>query len=272
MKLISNGLEYYAQIAQNKPNLPYVLMLHGFLGSGRVFQPLISGLTDFSNPVTLDLAGHGRSTGTDRPARYKTEKQLSDLKSIILRFQFSPLILYGYSMGGRLALQFAIQYPQFVSGLILESSTFGISGDSERRNRAVTDQKRAEAIEQNFSDFLNQWQKLSLFGNESGTGDHKTLYQKVMRTQEPAYLAACLRGFGSGVMPPVFDKLGTLNMPALLITGEMDEKFVSIHEQIAGELPDAKSRVISKAAHRVHQDQPELLLKEIEQFIKELKQ
>lgn len=271
MKVLSNGIEYYAQIKQNKPTLPYLLMLHGFLGSGRVFQPLISRLTDFCNPVTLDLAGHGRSTGTDRPDRYRTEEQLSDLKSIISRFQLSPLVLYGYSMGGRLALQFAIQYQQYISGLILESSTFGISGNSERRYRAVTDQKRAEAIEQNFSDFLKKWQKQSLFGNESGTEDHKMLYQKIMQAQKPSNLAACLRGFGSGVMPSVYDKLGTLKMPVLLIAGEMDEKFVSIHEQLAGELPDAKSRVISKAAHRVHQDQPELLLKEIQQFIKELR-
>lgn len=270
MKLISNGLEYYARIAQNNPKFPYLLMLHGFMGSGCVFEPLFKRLTDFCNPVTLDLAGHGHSSGSNNPDRYRTEAQLSDLKSIISRFQFSPMILYGYSMGGRLALQFAIRHPHVMAGLILESSTCGISGDAERRRRSETDEERAKAIEHSFSDFLEQWEKQSLFDNDSGNEDHKMLYQKVMNHQKPAHLAACLRGFGSGVMPPVFENLGALAIPVLLISGEEDEKFVSIHKQMENKIPDTDSRVISRAAHRVHLDQPELLIKEIEQFIKKL--
>jgi len=269
MKLISNGLQYYAQIKQNKHELPYLFMLHGFMGSGRVFEPLINGLTDFCNPVTLDLAGHGRSTGTSNPDRYKTALQLSDLKSIISRFQFTQLILYGYSMGGRLALQSVIQHPRFFAGLILESSTFGITGNSDRSRRIETDNKRAEAIEQNFSEFLKQWQKLSLFDDDNVHESHNTLYKNVMGGQNPVNLAACLRGFGSGIMPPA-NKLHNVNIPVLLISGDKDEKFVSIHKQMGSEFTNAVEKIIGEASHRVHVDQPELLIKEIEQFLKNL--
>jgi len=271
MKLISNGLEYYAEIKQNRPELPYLLMLHGFMGSGRVFEPLMNDLSDFCNPVTLDLAGHGRSTGSSNPDRYKTDLQLSDLKSIISRFRFSQLILYGYSMGGRLALQFVIQHTGFQGGLILESSSFGITGNTDRARRIETDNKRAEAIEKNFSEFLDQWQKLSLFTNDNGHESHKTLYNKVMKDQKPVNLAACLRGFGSGVMPPAIGKLHDINIPVLLLSGERDEKFISIHKQMESEFANAVARIIGGAAHRVHVDQPNLLIKEIEQFLKKLK-
>ncbi|MEX1062581.1 MAG: alpha/beta fold hydrolase [Balneolaceae bacterium] len=265
MKLYTGQISYYADILQNRKDLPYILFLHGFMGSGMGFSCLTDRLTEFCNPVTLDLAGHGRTSGSEDPKRYITGEQLNDLKSILDRLRLSPLILYGYSMGGRLALQLTVSDPGLMDGMILESTSPGIPDRRERRNRRKLDEERAAAIEQDFPAFLRDWQQKPLF--RSGGADTATEYENIMELQNPAYMAACLRGFGSGAMQPVFQQLPSLHVPSLLLAGRGDDKFISIHQRMEAEMPAATSRIVDGASHRVHRDQPGTVLKEIENFI-----
>lgn len=270
MKLFSGGIDYQATVHQNKKELPYLLMMHGFMGSGEIFLPITDQIKPFCNPVTIDLIGHGKTTGTADPERYRTDKQVGDIKSILDRLRLSPLLMYGYSMGGRLALIVALEHHNLFSGLILESTTCGIKPDTERSERAELDEQRAEAIVKDFSDFLRQWQAKPLFDNKSGLAEDRKSYEKLMMKQNPVYMAASLRGFGSGSMNPVCDRLQSLHLPVLLLAGAEDKKFTGIHRKMENKIPDVTSKTIPGAAHRVHLDQPGRLVKEIKNFIKHL--
>lgn len=269
MKIYSDHIDYYCTIHQNDTNLPCLLMLHGFMGSGKVFGPVIEKLKRFCNPVTIDLLGHGKSDGSEDPERYHTDKQLNDLDSILKRLQLNPLILHGYSMGGRLALNMALAYPRHFSGIILESSTCGIISDQERKKRAGVDEARAKAIEIDYSDFLKEWTSLPLFDCSNSRKEHLLTYTSVMENQKPAFMAACLRGFGSGSMHPVCSRLNSFDKPVLLLAGSKDEKFVKINRWMESELPDATIMIVPDACHRIHLDQPEKLVMEIETYIKQ---
>jgi 2-succinyl-6-hydroxy-2,4-cyclohexadiene-1-carboxylate synthase len=269
VKIYSDHIDYYCTIHQNDTNLPYLLMLHGFMGSGEVFGAVIEKLMRFCNPVTIDLPGHGKSDGSEDPERYQTEKQLNDLDSILQRLKLNSLILYGYSMGGRLALNMALEYPGYFSGMILESSTCGIISDQERKKRAGIDEKRAKEIENDYTGFLKEWMSLPLFKCENIKKEHRSVYSSVMENQKPIFMAACLRGFGSGSMQPVCGRLTTFDKPVLLLAGSKDEKFVKINRQMEHELPDAATVIVRDACHRVHLDQPGKLVMEIETYIKQ---
>jgi 2-succinyl-6-hydroxy-2,4-cyclohexadiene-1-carboxylate synthase len=270
MKLFSGGIDYQATVHQNKKNLPYLLMMHGFMGSGDIFLPIMDHIIPYCNPVTIDLIGHGKTTGTADSERYRTELQVGDIKSILDRLRLSPLLMYGYSMGGRLALNVALDHQDLFNGLILESTTCGIEPDSDRSKRAELDEQRAEAIVEDFSDFLRQWQAKPLFDNKTGSAENRKSYDKLMMKQNPVYMAASLRGFGSGSMKPVCDRLQSLHLPVLLLAGSEDKKFTGIHRKMENEIPNVTSKTIPDAAHRVHLDQPGRLAKEIENFIKHL--
>lgn len=258
MRLYTDSFYYHCTIHQAKPHLPYVLMLHGFMGSENVFEHLIDKLSAFCNPITIDLAGHGKTESLAEPKFYSAERQVQQLQSIIRRLQFNDFYLYGYSMGGRLAFQMMVSYPDLFSGVIIESSHCGIDSKAERENRQKLDEQRAKEIEEDFKKFIHDWMNMSLFRHTSD--DMKSMYKKVMEAQNPKTLSASLRGFGAGVMPSVCDKIGGFSLPLTLIAGDMDQKYVEKMTAIHELTDNSNLQVVKNAGHRVHADQPEELI------------
>jgi pimeloyl-ACP methyl ester carboxylesterase len=70
-------------------------------------------------------------------------------------------------------------------------------------------------------------------------------------------LAAALRGLGTGVMPPLWDRLGELAMPVTLVVGERDDRFRGIAERMAGAIRECRVEVIAGAGHAVQLERPE---------------
>jgi len=268
MRIITNGISYFVRIYQKEKNLPNLIFLHGFMGSGKGFEHLMKPLNSFCNPITIDLLGHAKTDGADAPARFAAGQQTADLKDIIHKISEAPPMLYGYSMGGRLALQFTLKNPNTIGGLILESTNYGIEGDLKLHKRKQLDEKRAKAIENDFPSFLNGWERLPLFQSGTSTTVEKiSHYQTIQREQDPIQMAYSLRGFGTAAMPSVKEKLKGLKLPMLLLAGQADLKYVKIAQHMHRQLPAGKLSIIPKAGHRIHVQQPEALTIEIKSFI-----
>jgi len=265
MKLFADGFFYHLEIHQNKKKYPYLFLIHGFMGSGTVFKTLVKKTTDFCNPVTIDLLGHGKTEGSKNPARYRYTRQVSDLKSIFDRLALENLYLYGYSMGGRLTLLIALKHMRLFKGLILESSGCGLDDEISRSEREKLDNKRAKEITDDYDTFIKNWNLNPLFFGKPGKPANT--YHPEIRQQVPEYIAACLRGFGNGVMPPVCQKLDQLRIPCLLLAGSADQKYVSQLSGIKNKIPDAELKIIENAGHRIHYDQTELVAENIRSFI-----
>ncbi|MDZ7718962.1 MAG: 2-succinyl-6-hydroxy-2,4-cyclohexadiene-1-carboxylate synthase [Balneolaceae bacterium] len=257
MLLYSDSFYYHCTVHQSEPELPYLLMLHGFMGSEKVFEHFIRELNSFCNPITIDLAGHGETESPADSTFYSAERQVQQLHSIIRRLQVDNLYLYGYSMGGRLAFQMIASHPDLFSGVMIESSHCGIASEKARINRQKLDEKRAQRIEQNYDDFIENWMDLPLFKHTPNP--MKSVYKKIMEAQNPKTLSASLRGFGAGIMPPVCDKLNETDLPITLIAGEHDEKYVERMSEIHQQTDRSRLKIIKNAGHRVHADQPEEL-------------
>jgi len=265
MKLIANGASYYLAIRQNNRELPYVIFLHGFMGSGKVFEPIIPHLTESCNPVTVDLLGHGRSSAPAVPGRFAVKLQVADLHSILDRLQLRNLFLYGYSMGGRLAQNLFVSGPTRFSGIILESTHCGLTDEMERMKRKVADDDRANDIEGDFEGFVDRWARLPLFDSPESAAEFD--YKQILRNQDPKLMAASLRGFGSGVMPPVCGQLHAIKKPVGLLAGKADQKYVDKMGEMAQLCSRSEFKIIDGAGHRVHVDQPNQTAKFITQFI-----
>ncbi|HET6528890.1 MAG TPA: 2-succinyl-6-hydroxy-2,4-cyclohexadiene-1-carboxylate synthase [Balneolaceae bacterium] len=268
MKFIEIHNKSYACILhQRESKLPYLLMLHGFMGDHRVFDHLIKDLSEFCNPVTIDLLGHGKSSKPEQLDHYNETSQINDILGVIEKLDITPLFLFGYSMGGRLALKTALSSPQTFKGLILESTTCGIVDEYERKERRDNDEQRARQIEKNFEKFLSKWQNLELF--QSPLPSSKKLtdhYRDIQHSQHPNAISASLRGFGTGSMAPACDQLKNLDLPVLLMAGTEDEKYQRINGFMAEQLPKATFSSI-KAGHRTHLDNPKEFVSEINNFI-----
>lgn len=263
-----NNETYACKIHRGEPNLPHLLMLHGFMGDHRVFDHLIESLSKFCNPVTIDLLGHGNSSKPEDPNRYNEYNQIKDILGVIEKLDIAPPILLGYSMGGRLALKTALFTPAKFKGLILESTTCGISSEAERQERRKADEQRAHQIEQNFEAFLSKWQNLELFQSPLQTDKElANYYQKVQHSQNPKAIANSLLGFGTGSMTPVYDELKGFDLPVLLMAGTADKKYQRINNYMTKQFPNTTFSSI-KAGHRIHLDNPTKLAQEIRNYSK----
>ncbi len=268
MNIRVRGVSYHFEIHQDDETLPPLVLLHGFMGSGESFEHLIPGLKKFCNPITIDLLGHGRTEGAELHYRFSTKEQVADLTKLISEQLHIPVYLYGYSMGGRLALQLVLHQPHLFKGLILESSTFGIEGETERQARQSLDARRSDDLVGNFEGFLESWNQLPLFSYSTADREILEKTEEIQQQQNPFWLANSLQGFGSGTMPCVRDQLPELSIPVHLIVGDKDSKFVHLNHQMEKEIPDATLHVVKNASHRVYLDQPEEIVTIIEKALR----
>ena len=257
------GISYHFDTHGSDSKLPTLILLHGFLGSGRLFDNLIPSLRGVCNPVSIDLLGHGQTEGAELHYRFSTQEQVADLAKLIGEQFELPVFLYGYSMGARLALNIALYNAELLQGLVLESGTFGIEDETERQARQSLDAARADQILGTFTGFLDHWNKLPMFdlgGDLSGL-DH------IQQNQNPIWMANSLLGFGCGTMPCLRPYLPKFQLPVQLIAGELDPKFIRINQTMLRELPDARLAIIPGSTHRVHANQPNYVAETIKDFI-----
>jgi 2-succinyl-6-hydroxy-2,4-cyclohexadiene-1-carboxylate synthase len=228
-----------------------IVLLHGFTQTGHSWEPTIAALGERYRALAPDIRGHG-SAGDLLPADFPSVQ--SDLLSLTL----GPFALAGYSMGGRIALSLALDPAARgrVSRLTLVGASPGLADPDERRARRAADDALADRIEEEgIEAFASHWSSLPLFADQPPVVAAAAHAER--RSQSPAGLAAALRGLGTGVMEPLWERLPELTIPVTLIVGARDAKFRVIAERIAGLLPDATLHVVPGAGHAVQLEAPE---------------
>lgn len=236
-----------------------LVFLHGFTGNSKSWSPHIPYFRHEFACISVDLLGHGNSDTPLDPARYRMEKTLTDLAALFDQLGLDKVHLVGYSMGGRVALSFAIHYPKRVLSLTLESASPGIQSADERRARIKSDEALCDLIENEGLDkFIEHWENQPLFATQANLPEdmRSNLRQQRQRNTSRG-LVNSLRGLGSGVMPPMWNKLDQVQCPTLLIVGELDEKFSSIALKMAAAMKHVKICIIEGAGHTVHLEKPE---------------
>lgn len=239
---------YYERHGSGTP----VLLLHGFTGCGRNWE-VVSGF-EF---LTVDLLGHGLTDAPLEPTRYRMEFAAADLATLILDLIGSPVHLVGYSMGGRLALYLAWRYPHLFRSFVLESSSPGLATEAERQARRASDEQLAHRLEQEgIPSFVAYWEQIPLFASQSQLPETQRLALHEQRLQNnPLGLANSLRGMGTGAQPSLWAHLPEIQLPVLLLAGEMDTKFTAIARQMARQLPQSEIAIVSDAGHTIHLEQ-----------------
>jgi 2-succinyl-6-hydroxy-2,4-cyclohexadiene-1-carboxylate synthase len=217
-----------------------LLLLHGFTQTGASWDGVVRA-----------LAGRYRALAPDLGAG-PWEQELDRLEAIAP----AAFALAGYSMGGRLALALALRRPERVRALVLVSASPGLADAGERAARCAADEALAERIEAIGADaFAREWAAQPLFAGQPAQVAALAHEDRLRRTA--AEHAAQLRGLGTGVMPPLWDRLGELAMPVTLVVGAADAKFRALAERMAERLPNREIVVVEGAGHAVALEAPE---------------
>ena len=227
-----------------------LVLLHGFTQTRRAWDGVRAALGAPARVVAPDLLGHG-SLSARVPVSF-------DAQDALLRAQAppEPVTLCGYSMGGRIALRWALDHPGRVRRLVLLGATAGIEDPEARAARRAEDEARAAELErEGLEPWAERWGALPLFAGQAPEVAARA-HQDRLRNTAPG-LAAALRGLGTGAMAPLWARLGELGAPVVLAAGERDEKFRALAEAMAERIPDARVEEVEGAGHAVHLERPD---------------
>jgi 2-succinyl-6-hydroxy-2,4-cyclohexadiene-1-carboxylate synthase len=250
-------------------NDPPVLFLHGFLGAANDWNACMAALKDQFHCIAVDLPGHGESVDVN-DAAYTLPGCAQAIIDTLDRLEIERCSVVGYSMGGRIGLYLANQFPDRINKLVLESSSPGLRTDAERRARREHDEQLAHELEtEPMSRFLRHWYAQPLF--HTLAADKERLQRIVMqRCQNDSFeLARALRGLGTGAQPSLWHDLPNIDPPMLLVVSEHDAKFRAIANEMAVLQPQAQVAVVPNAGHNVHEEQPDAFAHIVRAFLAE---
>jgi 2-succinyl-6-hydroxy-2,4-cyclohexadiene-1-carboxylate synthase len=215
-----------------------VVLLHGFGGTSHAWDRL--GTVPEAERYSLlavDLPGHGSAAGVEPPITFET------CVADVLAGAPERFVLCGYSLGARVALRVSLAAPERVERLVLVSGTAGIEDAAERAARRSRDRALASQLERlPFEQCIACWRSQPVFAGEPE--EVARLAAEDHRRNRPEALAEALRGLGTGEMPPLWDRLGELEMPVAVLAGERDSKFAELGRRLAASLPRAELLVV----------------------------
>lgn len=243
-----------------------LVLLHGFAQSPASWSEVRDLLPAGRGIIAPELPGHGQtalSLGEPSPelARDTIVKSIEAVGP--------PVVVWGYSQGARAAFDLVLNRPELVAALIIESGAPGIEDPvarAERRSRDYALSTRIEAgtIEQ----FVDVWEKIPALGSQSNEVVEKQ--REIRLSNDPLGLAAALRGMGQAAYEPMWDRLGEISVPTLLVTGVDDPLYCKYAERIASEVPNGSRVTISGAGHAAHISQPEITVGAVLDFLNSL--
>lgn len=247
---------------------PPVLLLHGFTGSSRSLLSFARSWPGFST-LALDVIGHGMSDSPEDASRYTMDRCIDDIEALVEVLDLGKIALLGYSMGGRIAVRYALRHPERLWALVLESASTGIEDAAERRARVESDEALAQRLErEGLEPFIDYWQSIPLWESQASLPQEKRDALRAQRLQNSVTgLANSLRGMGAGADPAVFDQLSSLEVPSLIMAGGLDTKYRDLAIAMGRTMPDATVRILDNAGHAAHFEQPAAFANAVFEFL-----
>ena len=118
-----NGLEMYYEI--HGTGEPLVLLHGAYMTIGSMGE-ILPSLAEYRRVIAVELQGHGRTADVDRPLSY--EQMADDTAALLRHLEIEEADVFGYSMGGGVALQVAIRHPEIVRKLVVVSASYTSDG------------------------------------------------------------------------------------------------------------------------------------------------
>ena len=215
-----------------------VVLLHGFAGTGRLWDPVVARLDgERYRPLAPTCAATAtaaaRAAGLVRRAASRTSWASSRIRSRSC----------GYSMGGRIALHAALAAPERIERLVLVATTAGIEDAAERAQRRARRRGARRADRARADRGLRRPLDGAAAVRRHAAGGLAAAQRPDILATTRARSPRLLRGIGHRRDA---SRCGTgcseLRMPATVVAGERDAKFRALGERLAPALPNARAR------------------------------
>jgi 2-succinyl-6-hydroxy-2,4-cyclohexadiene-1-carboxylate synthase len=216
------------------------LLLHGFTGTSESF----AGLGVPPGSVAPTLGGH-----LSCPVRGNFNDEVERLAELGAGCDG----LFGYSLGGRLALGILARYPERFRHAVIVSAHPGLRTDEERSARRKADARYVGVLrEQGLVSFVDKWQALPLWASQGDLPESTRLAQRQQRLRhDPLGLAQSLIHHGLGEMPDLRAALARVTCSVDVVAGERDQKFAELARELAELIPSSRLHIVPGAGHNL---------------------
>lgn len=229
---------------------PKLVFLHGLLGDRRDWQTVVEQLGYF-DCMSLDLPWHGEMKHIEVADFQQTCNYLAE--EIIQRVGNAPYWLIGYSLGGRIALYYALRAEAAhgnLQGMILEGAHLGLRSEPEKQTRWLHDQHWAQRFaNENISAVLEDWYCQPVFADLTATQRQALCIKRGLN--DAVGIAQMLLATSLAKQPDLSGELRASQLPIYYFCGEQDRKFCQL-----AYLHQLKLTLIKDAGHNAHQANP----------------
>lgn len=226
-----------------------LLLIHGLGSSGRDWEKQVEPFAKEYRVITPDLRGHGQSGKP--PGPYSIRLFAEDTLALIRKLDIAPLHVVGISMGGMVAFELAVRFPELLRSMVIVNSY--------PETRVETLQERVQVWRRFiFLELLGMRGTGVMLGSrlfpKPNQGDLRELFVIRWSENDKRAYRESLRAILNW---DVEQHLGAITCPVLVIASDQDYMPLEEKRAYTAQIPNAKLVVIEDARHAVTVEKPE---------------
>jgi len=172
----------------------------------------------------------------------------------------------GYSLGGRIAAEWAAHHHDRMAGLVLLSARPGLP-DEDREARRRWDREWSQVIRENWIIFLHKWYAQAMFAPELRSEDDVERLMAQRRGNNPEHMAETLVNWSPARQRNRWSFLVEYPKPLLYLAGVKDRNYAGLAGTLRTPVRRRRVEILEEAGHAVHLDQPQQCVDILQDFV-----
>jgi pimeloyl-ACP methyl ester carboxylesterase len=238
---------------------PAIVLLHDGLLSSPSWDDVGEALAKRHQVIRYDRRGYGRS---ELPSQSYSSTE--DLRKLLTHLNVQHAVIVGSSSGGALAIDFAIEHPEMVDGLLLIGPVLhGMEFSAEFRERASRNNEPMERDD--VRAMARNWSQDPFLIAGANDAARRKVYEQLVASAEK--LKKYNGALEEKLSPPASQRLSEIKAPTLILVGEADIADVHAHcDAIKAGIRDSEQVLVTGAGHLIQLEKPDEVVKRLEDF------
>ncbi len=262
MRVRANGIEMNVESSGEGKCL---VLIHGYTDNLNLWYNQVPAFSEHYRVVTYDVRGFGKTEVRD--VTYSMSLFAEDLRALIEALGIESACVLGYSMGGRIALEFALTHPEMTAGLIFANSGMGETPSQEMQERR---QMMVGVLQQGDIEVISELMTEASFSPGLRERDPAAFekYKAIKMQNDPSEYLAIMQAIVDAIDSPA--DFGSLSCPVLIIAGDRDGFMdVRVGESMKKDIRNAELKILP-TGHAAAIEEPEAFNRTVLRFLEGL--
>ena len=263
-KAAVNGIQlYYESTGEGFP----LVLAHEFAGDFRSWEPQARYFSRRYRVITYNARGYPPSDVPADEAAYSQETHVEDLRGLLEHLDIERAHICGLSMGGTLALNFGLTYPDMAQSLIIAAAGSGSTDVDAWRENVAENSRGMEERGMAFMKDYSQGEARVQLRRKDPRGYREFADQFLSHSSLGSALT--FRGV-QGKRPPVFaleDEMRAMTVPTLIMLGDEDDPCIEASIFMKRCIPASGLVMFPQSGHAINLEEPDLFNRSLEDFL-----